>query len=77
VDNDTVFLGYAFRNLLNEFNMSVEITAPYAHWQHGRIERQWGALVPMALSYGNWKLFTAKPAKWTGCYLSAVYRSAM
>jgi hypothetical protein len=28
----------------------VEITAPYAHWQHGRIERQWGTLVPMAQS---------------------------
>jgi hypothetical protein len=42
VDNDTVFLSAAFRNLLDEFNIAVEITAPYAHWQHGRIERQWG-----------------------------------
>jgi hypothetical protein len=50
VGNDTVLLGAAFRNLLYEFNMAVEITAPYAHWQHGRIERQWGALVPMAQS---------------------------
>jgi hypothetical protein len=50
VDNDTVFLGAAFRNLLDEFNIAVEITAPYAHWQHGRIERQWGTLVPMAQS---------------------------
>jgi hypothetical protein len=42
VDNETVFLGVAFRNLLDEFNIAVEITAPYAHWQHGRIEWQWG-----------------------------------
>jgi hypothetical protein len=42
VDNDTVFSGIAFRNLLDEFNIAMEITAPYAHWQHGRIERQWG-----------------------------------
>jgi hypothetical protein len=39
VDDDTVFLGVAFRNLLDEFNIVVEITAPYVHWQHGRIER--------------------------------------
>jgi hypothetical protein len=50
VDNDTVFLGSTFRNLLDEFNIAVEITAPCAHWQHGRIERQWGTLVPMAQS---------------------------
>jgi hypothetical protein len=42
VDNATVFLGAAFRNLLDEFSIAVEITAPYAHWQHGRIERLWG-----------------------------------
>jgi hypothetical protein len=45
-----MFLGYAFRYLLDEFNIAVEITAPYSHWQHGRIERQWGTLVPMAQS---------------------------
>jgi transposase InsO family protein len=50
VDNDTVFLGAAFRNLLGELNIAVEITTPYVHWQHGRIERQWGTLVPMAQS---------------------------
>jgi DNA-binding IclR family transcriptional regulator len=50
VDNDTVFVGTSFRNPLNELNIAVEITAPYAHWQHGRIERQWGSLVPMAHS---------------------------
>jgi hypothetical protein len=50
VDNDTVFLGAAFRNLLDEFNIAVEITAPYVHWQHCRIKRQWGTMVPMAQS---------------------------
>jgi hypothetical protein len=50
VDNDTLFLGAAFRTLLDEFNITVEITTSYAHWQHGRIERQWGTLVPMAQS---------------------------
>jgi hypothetical protein len=28
----------------------MEVTAPYAHWQPGRIKRQWGTLVPMAHS---------------------------
>jgi DNA-binding IclR family transcriptional regulator len=50
VDIDTAFLGAALRNLLNEFNLAMEVTAPYAYWQHGRIERQWGTLVPMAQS---------------------------
>jgi DNA-binding IclR family transcriptional regulator len=50
VDNDTVVLGAAFRNVLDEFNIAVEITPPYAHWQHGRIDWQWGTLVPMAQS---------------------------
>jgi hypothetical protein len=42
VDNDTVFLGAAFHNFLDEFNIAVDITAPYAHWQHGRIEQSVG-----------------------------------
>jgi hypothetical protein len=50
VENHTVFLGAAFRKLLDEFNIAVEITAPYAHWQHGQIEGLWGTLVPMAES---------------------------
>jgi hypothetical protein len=50
VDNDTMFLRAAFRTLLDEINIAVEVTAPYAHWQHGRIERQWETLVPMAQS---------------------------
>jgi hypothetical protein len=50
MDHDTVFLGAAFRDLLDELNIAVEITAPYAHWQHGWIARQWGTLVPGAKS---------------------------
>jgi hypothetical protein len=50
VDIETVFLGRVFQNLLDDFNIAVEITAPCAHWQHGRIERQWGTLVPKAQS---------------------------
>jgi hypothetical protein len=47
VDNDIVFIGAAFGPFY-EFNIAVKVTAPYAHWQHDRIERQWGPLVPMA-----------------------------
>jgi hypothetical protein len=50
VDNDAMFLGQEFRSLLDEFNISLKITVPYAHWQHGRIERHWGTLVPIAQS---------------------------
>jgi transposase InsO family protein len=50
VDNDTIFLGASFRSLLDEFNIALELTAPYARWQLGRIERQWGTLFPMAQS---------------------------
>jgi transposase InsO family protein len=50
VDNDTAFLGVTFRNPLDEFNIAVETTAPYAYWQHGRIEREWGTLVKIAQS---------------------------
>jgi O-glycosyl hydrolase len=50
VDNDAVSLGSAFQTLLDEFSIAVEVTAPYAHRQHGRIERQLGTLVSMALS---------------------------
>jgi hypothetical protein len=39
-NNDTMLLGTAFRNLLDEFNIAVEITEAYAHWHHDRIERQ-------------------------------------
>jgi hypothetical protein len=50
VDNDTVLLGAAFRILLDQLSIAVEITAPYAHWQYGRIKRRWGTLIPMAQS---------------------------
>lgn len=49
VDNDSVLLGEPFRGVLRELVIVLERTAPYAHWQHARIERQWDTLVPMAL----------------------------
>jgi hypothetical protein len=50
VDNDTMLLGAAFRTFMDEISIAVEVIAPCAHWQHDRIERQWGTLAPMAQS---------------------------
>jgi hypothetical protein len=50
IDNDSVLLSVEFTSLLEEFGIALQRTAPYAHWQHGRIERQWGTLIPMALA---------------------------
>jgi Reverse transcriptase (RNA-dependent DNA polymerase)/gag-polypeptide of LTR copia-type len=64
VDNDSVLLSNAFYDVCNEHGISVERTAPYSHWQHGRIERQWRTLSNMAhamlgdagLELGYWGL---------------------
>ena len=48
VDNDSVLLSSAFRAVCEEHNIAIERTAPYSHWQHGRIERQWGTHGQMA-----------------------------
>jgi hypothetical protein len=45
-----VLLGSEFQAVLDEYQITPELTAPYSGWQHGRIERQWGTLVPMAES---------------------------
>ena len=50
VDNDSVLLSDEFTTLIDEYGIVLQRTAPYAHRQHGRIERQWGTLVPMALA---------------------------
>jgi hypothetical protein len=50
VDNDSVLLSVEFTSLLDEFGIALQQTAPFTHWQHGRIERQWGTLIPMALA---------------------------
>ena len=50
VDNDSVFLGQEFMGLLATEGVVPELTAPYAHWQHGRVERQWGTQFAMAKS---------------------------
>jgi transposase InsO family protein len=41
IDNDTVFLSKDFTAICAAANIAVERTVPYAHWQLGRIERQW------------------------------------
>jgi hypothetical protein len=50
VDNDFVLLSVEFTSLLDEFGIALQRIAPYAHWQHGRVERQCGTFVPMALA---------------------------
>lgn len=45
-----MFLGSEFQAVLVEYQITPELTSPYSGWQHGRIERQWGTLVPMAES---------------------------
>ena len=50
LDNDSVLMGSEFQALLDEHSILPELTAPYSHWQHGRVERQWGTLIPMAES---------------------------
>ena len=42
--NDSVFLSKEFTTICAADNIAVERTVPYAHWQLGRIERQWRTL---------------------------------
>jgi hypothetical protein len=44
IDNDTVFLSKNFRAVCVAACITVERTMPYAHWQLGRMERQWQTL---------------------------------
>jgi len=44
IDNDTVFLSKDFTTACAAEGISVERIVPYAHWQLGRIERQWQTL---------------------------------
>ena len=41
IDNDSVFLGAAFRAVCDEFNVDVQRIVPYRHHQLARIERHW------------------------------------
>ena len=45
-----MLLSDEFTTLLDEHGIDLQRTAPYAYWQHERIERQWGSLVTMALA---------------------------
>ena len=44
IDNDSVFLSKDFTKVCEAESIAVERTVPYAHWQLGRIERQWRTL---------------------------------
>ena len=44
-----MLLGTVFMTVLQEHDITHDLIAPYSHW-HGRVERQWGTLVPMALA---------------------------
>jgi transposase InsO family protein len=45
LDNDSVFMGREFMAVLDDHGVSHDFSVPYSHWQHGRMERQWGTLV--------------------------------
>ncbi len=44
IDNDTIFLSKEFTAVCAAESIADQRTAPYAHWQHGKIERQWRTL---------------------------------
>ncbi len=39
IDNNFVLLSVELTSLLDEFGIALQRTAPYAHLQHGRVER--------------------------------------
>jgi hypothetical protein len=54
VDTDSELLSDEFTAIPIDCGNALQRTAPYAHCQHGRIERQWGTLIPMALAMIHW-----------------------
>ena len=48
VDNDYVLLSRSFQDVCLKWKISTERTAPYAHFELARIERQWRTLREMA-----------------------------
>ena len=71
IDNDSVFLSEAFQNICRQERLHVQRTAPYAHHQLGRQERQWRtiseAVKAMLLDAGLDKRF------WGHAFLTAVH----
>ena len=71
IDNDSVFLSEAFQNICDANDIEVQRTAPYAHHQLGRQERQWRTLAEaakaMLLDAGLDKRF------WGLAFLTAVH----
>ncbi len=71
IDNDTVFLSKEFTTVCASESIAIERTAPYAHWQLDKIERQWRTLVDGAKTL----LFMANlPNRfWGHAFLTMVY----
>ena len=71
IDNDTVLLSERFQSICDAHNISIQRTAPYAHHQLGRQERQWRtlseAVKAMLLEAGLDKRF------WGHAFLTAVH----
>ena len=71
IDNDSPFLSESFQSICTDRDISVQRTAPYAHHQLGRMERQWRtlseAVKAMLLEAGLDKRF------WGHAFLAAVH----
>jgi hypothetical protein len=71
IDNDSVFLSKEFSSVCLAEGIAVERTVPYAHWQLGRIERQWGTLADGAKTL---LLMANLPSRfWGHAFLTMVY----
>ncbi len=71
IDNDFVFLSKEFTAVCEAENIVVERTVPYAHWQLGRIERQWRTLADGAKTL---LLLADLPNRfWGHAFLTMVY----
>ena len=71
IDNDSVFLSETFQNICRSENIRIQRTAPHAHHQLGRQERQWRtiteAVKAMLLEAGLDRRF------WGHAFLTAVH----
>ena len=71
VDNDSVLISRSFQDICLNWKINIERTAPYAHFQLARIERQWRTLREMAacmLSYSGLPV-----QYWGYAFLAAVH----
>ena len=71
INNDSVFLCSEFTALCESEGIYVERTVPYAHWQLGRIERQWRTLSDGAKAL---LLYASLPDRfWGQAFLTMIY----